>query len=784
MDSFNSADLVKETSSSSRFVAWALGLVAVLLPVFFIPSSAVSLPVAKAILLSIGILASLAAAILSTIQNGEIRIPWNLMTAGVLALPVAFLVSSLFGQTPLNSLWGFGYENTTFGFILLGTLATLLCASTFRDRAKIGFIQWGLLIASIVLGLFHVLRLVFGPSFLSLGLLTDTFSNTVGGWNELAFFFGFSAILSAIILELSKPTGKNKIIAYASLALSLVMMFIINFSTAWYVTGVFALIFLVFELSKVTVMSDGSSKRKISYHALAILILAIVSILASNAISTSVTQKLGLATVEVRPSWVATWDVLKSSLSENPLIGTGVNRFVSGWLMHKPVGINDTIFWNTDFNTGIGLLPTFAVTTGIVGIIAWLFFLFFLVKNGVRLMFKEGMENKERVVAVSSVFATFFLWVVAIIYTPSSALFALTFIFTGLMMASLYRAGFLRVKGFSLFAVPRASFVSVLVLIVVLIGVISLGFLFIERAVAQVYFGQAVVASNNNDLEKAENYLQRAMAVRPFDVFYRSQTNILMQKLSNLLQDKNASQDAVRNGFQTLLAGAIQNAQLATQINPTNYQNWLNLAQVYGSVVPRPFQIKDAFESSLNAYNKAKELNPYSPAILLSMARLEADNNDFNKASDYAEEATKLKANYADAHFLLSQLAVQQGNIKKAIEKTQTTIVLQPQNAGLYFQLGVLYFNIPDYPNAVQALTQAVTILPDYANARYFLGLSLARTGNKAGAVEQFEAIQKTNPDNQEIKKVLANLKAGKDPLSGIAGAQPTQRQNLPVSGQ
>ena len=110
---------------------------------------------------------------------------------------------------------------------------------------------------------------------------------------------------------------------------------------------------------------------------------------------------------------------------------------------------------------------------------------------------------------------------------------------------------------------------------------------------------------------------------------------------------------------------------------------------------------------------------------------------------------------------------------------------MSPQNAGLYFQLGILYFNLPDYTKASQALAQAVQIIPDYANARYFLGLSLARTGDKAGATAQFEAIQKTNPDNAEIKSVLANLKAGKDPLSGLGkDVQPSNRQTLPVSGQ
>ncbi|MFZ3020282.1 MAG: tetratricopeptide repeat protein [Minisyncoccia bacterium] len=784
MDGFNNVAEVNRDTNSSRFAVWVLGLVAILLPVFFIPSMAVSIPVAKMILLSVGILAALAAVILSTIQHGEIRIPWNLMTAGVLSLPLAFLVASIFSPTPSNSLWGYGYENGTFGFILICSLATLLLASLYRDKAKQGMILWGTLIASCVLGIFHIARFIFGASKLSFGLFVDNFANTVGTWNELSVWFGFIAIVSAILLSISQPQGKKKFIAYLSLLVSVVMMFIINFLTAWYLVGAFALVFMVFELSRTNMSADGATRRKISWHALFLVILALVCVLANNVISTSVTQKMGIATVEVRPAWVATWDVLKSTLTERVLIGTGANNFTSAWLTHKPAGINDTIFWNSDFTTGIGLIPTFAVTTGLLGIIAWLFFLVLVIRNGIRLLFREGVDVNEKLYSIISVFATFFLWAVAFFYTPSSALLAMAFIFTGLMIASMYRAGYLKEKGFSLFSVPRASFVSVLVLIVVLIGVVSLGFLFVERAIAQVYFGEALVAGNNSQIDNAENYLNRAIAIHPFDTFYRSLSNVSMTKLSNLLQDQNAKAEDVRSGFQNLLSSGIRNAQLATQVNPSSYQNWMNLAQVFGSVVPKPFQIKDAYESSKDAYGKAKALNPYSPSIMLSMARLELDSGNLVTAASFAEEAVKLKNDYADAHFFLSQIAVQQGNVQRAIEKTQTTILLSPQNAGLYFQLGVLYFNVPDYSRAALALAQAVQILPEYANARYFLGLSLARTGDKAGATAQFEALQKTNPDNTEIVKVLANLKAGKDPLSGITGgaSKPAERTSLPVT--
>jgi TolA-binding protein len=63
-----------------------------------------------------------------------------------------------------------------------------------------------------------------------------------------------------------------------------------------------------------------------------------------------------------------------------------------------------------------------------------------------------------------------------------------------------------------------------------------------------------------------------------------------------------------------------------------------------------------------------------------------------------------------------------------------------------------------------------VELVPDYANARYFLGLAYDRLNRESDAIAQFEAIQKTNPDNAEVNLILSNLKSGR---SAFANAKP-----------
>jgi len=96
-----------------------------------------------------------------------------------------------------------------------------------------------------------------------------------------------------------------------------------------------------------------------------------------------------------------------------------------------------------------------------------------------------------------------------------------------------------------------------------------------------------------------------------------------------------------------------------------------------------------------------------------------------------------------------------------------------PSDVGVAFQLGLLYYNDKQYDKAQAEFERAIGLNENYSNARYFLGLIYDQAGKKDEAISQFEKIAKLNPDNEEVKKILANLKGGKTALEGITPAQP-----------
>jgi Flp pilus assembly protein TadD len=97
--------------------------------------------------------------------------------------------------------------------------------------------------------------------------------------------------------------------------------------------------------------------------------------------------------------------------------------------------------------------------------------------------------------------------------------------------------------------------------------------------------------------------------------------------------------------------------------------------------------------------------------------------------------------------------------------------------------LGLLEYNNAAYGDAASALEKAVTIQPDYSNARYFLGLSYARLGRTKDALTQFSQLAVTNPDNQTVASAITALESGKSlfaPVSTPAAAA-AKSPKLPI---
>ena len=767
-------------------------LVVFLSPLFFVPGSFVSVQFGTSLLFAFGAILSVFTYIASRLKKGSIELPESklFIFGSLLAVPLIYTLSSLSKGFSRMSFLGYTFDISTVGFIILGFVFIHLVSTVFRSKEKIFYSYVAVVVSLLAVATFLVLRMIFGSDFLAFGLFTDLTSTAVGGWNSTGIFFGLGAILSLLTFEMLSLTKVTRALVLVALVASLFFLSLVNFGTIWIIVAVTALLFLVYKMfsnNDMMNISWGDRLKKIPPVSLAVLVISLVFTFGGTFLGSRMANTFNVSSIDVRPTMAVTLDIVKNTLKSEPLFGSGPNTFATQWLSYKPADINSTIFWNTDFAYGVGLLPTFAVTTGVLGILSWILFFVVFLMFGFKAIFSKNLDQFSLYLTVSSFFIALYLWIMAFIYVPSIVVFILTLFFTGLFFATLYVNNVLKMKTFVFNTNPRVGFgvTLALVSIFVLTGTLAYGLLNNSRSLW--HFQKSAFAINvNGDTETSEAELAKAIALVPYDLYYRAQSEIAILKINNLLaQDlSKANREEVSAVFQTELAKAINSATNAQQADDSNYLNWVALGRAFEVAVPPQTQVPGAYERAVGAYTKAFERNPQNPGISLLFARLEASKNDLKKAKEYAILAINQKPNYTDAYYFLAQLEVADKNIPGAIDSVTAATIIEPNNPGVFFQLGLLKYNAEDFPGAIEAFKKSLELAPDYANSKYFLGLALVLTGDVAEAIRQFEALSATNPDSQEVKFILENLKAGKSPFANAQPPitpSPENRQTPPV---
>jgi len=771
-------------NSFDSLAAWVLTIGAFLLPLYFLPGKVLPLEFEKTILLSAVIVIAFLLWVIARLKEGAFSIPRHVLLLGGLFVLAAFFVSTLFSPSFNASFGGFVYEIGTFASMLFLFLLMFLSSMLFRSEQRILRLYTALIASFALVFLFHISRLLLGADFLSFGIFVSNISSLAGKWNDVAVITGMTTLLSFLALEFAAPSKTTKTLLYVSLVISLILLAIVNFFLVWVVLGVIALIILVFNLtfSQFTKGNTGPEGRNISIPAISILLISVLFLVAGASLGRTIADFTNISHAEVRPSWGATASIVGETWKENFLLGSGPNRFTNQWLLHKPDGINETFFWNTDFSSGIGLIPTFAVTTGPLGTAAWIiFFLLFLYITGFRSLFVSGSQT-ARFISISSAIVSLYLWIVAIFYVPNIVIFSFAFLMTGVLIAASSYQGRSRNFNFSVTKDPRVGFVSVLALIVLLIASVLGGYTVFQKQLSISRLSASRLAfTDAGDFLKAEEMIGKAIQVNSTDSLYRLLSDIEIARLNELLNQPDATLETIRAEFQQTLGEAINAGQKATELDETNYANWLALGEVYAAVVP--LEIPGAYENAKTSFKRALELNPKSPAIVFEQARLEATRGNNKEARAQIKEALVLKSNYTDALFLLAQIDINEGNVRGAITSLERASLVNPNDIGLFFRLGLLKYSESDYAGAIFALERSISLSPNYSNAKYFLGLSYNNTGRTEDAIRVFGEVLQLNPDNTEVQQIIENLNDGKNPFDGIIppAEQPEDRNQPPI---
>lgn len=765
-----------------RALFFIFQVVVFLSPLFFVPFTSVPFQIGKTAFIMFGVLIVFFGWALYRLKDGSFEIPKSLLYLSAVVSLVTYGLATLFSGNTASSLVGQSFELGTLSFFAISIFFFLLTPLLVKTSERVFYTYTVLFVSALLVGLYHVLRFFFGADFLSFGILTTATSNLIGKWNDLGAFFGCIGLLSVITLERVVLTKLHKIIAWSALVLSLFVMAVVNFPTAWIALASLLAVFFIYELSVKKDLGTGEFKRKIPAITLVVLILACVFAFTNGTLGNVIASSFGISQVEVRPSWESTVEISGKVLSKDALFGVGPNRFQTEWLLNKPAGINNTVFWNVDFNYGIGFIPSFIVTTGLVGFagIVLLLGLFLLTAFKAIFIVRDSGSPVSAFLVLSSFFTSLYLVIFSVVYVPSPVLWILMFLMLGLFVSSVILHGAGSTIRFSSGESQVKSFFSVLLCILIIIGVSVALYKTTIRVIANVSFQKGITLINvDGNLDQGEKFIARAIEMSPSDVYNRFMSELYLVRTSNVLNDTTISQTEMAQKFQSVLGVSIEAAREALSYDETNYQNHVSLGRVYEAVVP--LGVQGSYESAKAAYEGAVALSPENPELYLLLARLEVANKNVEAARTYISTALQKKSDYVDGIFLLSQIEIGQGRLTEALKTVEALAILSPNDPGVFFQLGLLRYNQKDYAGSIQAFERAVTINPQYANAKYFLGLSYFQVGNKEGAQTQFTDLVASNPENEEVKTILSNLKAGKSPFANQADSRPEKRATPPL---
>ena len=743
-----------------------VSILAVIIPAFALPIIGTPFYFTKFFLVFVGVVALLALFFFIALREHSFSVDVSVLRAGVVLLPIGYLVVSLFSSQPLLSFVGERVEADTFFFALIASLVAILTSVFIRNASDGLRIFTVFLFAGIFVALFQVIHVIFGGAFEFLGF-TGATDNLIGKWKDLGILVGLLGSLSLVTLELVPLKFRQMVLLVGTVVLSLVVLAVVNSTVAWFLFGLVALATFISVVTRHVMLFSPSPEKKPKTGVLAgiVVVIAAVFVFFGTSISNPFANLLSVQSLEVRPSFQGTFDVARGVYEENALFGSGPNTFSYQWLLHRSPDIAQTPFWNVTFLQGAGFIPTTFTTGGILLSIFWLFFIGAIVYTILRaLLFTKQQGGREVFfVTLLASLSVLYLLVAHFFYATGQALVMLMFVFVGVLLAMLRGTRMVKTVSFTFAQSQRIAltFVTagVIILIVAAGAVYGIGRMY----VAAYYHEQGLQAGNRGELDRAYEHVETATRLYPIDRHFRTLALIDVANMNALANTAEEDREALQSDFELALTRSLENTNQAIARNPARFENWMTRGTVLSFVLPS--NIDGAYENTIALYEEARLRSPTSPEVDLRIAETHLTQGAVEPAKVALDEALRKKPDYTNAVLLRANIAIQENNLDEAIVSLENAAFLNPDNAQLFYQIGILHLQNENYESGALAFETALGIVPDFANAAFFLAQAYTFLGETDAARQLLEQLRERNPDQVQLTELINALNEGSNPF-------------------
>jgi tetratricopeptide (TPR) repeat protein len=740
-----------------------LALVA-LSPVLIIPGSGITVPQGKFLLMAAAIGVITCAWAAARFVEGQVSVPWSPILAAAVLLPLAYAVSALLSGSFLSSFVSGLGEQDTVATVVLVVLALAATAWYVRSATALRDVTFALIAGLVLLIAFEVARVLVPAFTLVGGFFPIPVATAAGTWHDLGILAALCAYLTLALPLLGLLESiRLRAVALGVSAATFAFLIVISLSDVWYSIAIMGAVTAVFLLIREERHDAGQVVRMVAPWALMTLSAILVGWFSSG-IHSALPEGIKRVAVEVRPSWQGTLDISQATLSEGKTLffGSGPNSFAKNWVRSKPAGVNETLFWNYDFNAGVGTVPTSLVTLGVVGIITWaILAVAFLYTLGSALRHSQLKDEASAIFVLGVV--TLYLFTYQIIYVPGIVGSLYLFVLLGALSgyASLHRCTALPIGMRHAGHFLTGAAVAVPVAAALLIAIPG------ARAVASdVAVNRAITEyAANQDPTRAAEDVQRAISWWGSNSrAHRAAVELGIIEMSRIAASGGA---ANQETLQATLTKTIEHGLSAIRIDDSDYQNWLTLAQLYQELSGAG--VEGAIAEARTAYQEALADNPSNPVPHVRLAQLAIAEKDAQTALKHLDEAIRLKQNFALAHYIRSQLLAETGNLEGAVQSAAAVVQIVPQDPLAWYSLGTILYAGKAYSDAASAFAKAAILRPDYANAYFMYGMTASAVGEFGQATQAFMKVAELDPNQPLIPALIANVSQGKQPLEGLS---------------
>lgn len=702
---------------------------------------------------------------------GEMNLKRTPLDLPILLFLFVYGLSTIFSVDKWHSFWGF-FGDPTHGWmnVLVAVFAYYLLVNHFNEKF------FKKLVLATIISNFFVLVIAFLGFFGSEGLLEKIATivpvSTIGSFTGLSIFAAMMIpVVVSKLFNLFAAQENRKIFKISGifalfilLIANLATLSILSSFTPWLSVVVGVSFFLIFVLADLVRPSKNS---------VWIPMVVFLAILAMLLIGKGLPIKINLP-METTPNYSLSWDIAKSSLKENPVLGSGPATFGYDFSKFKPQDFNTNAFYNLRFYQGTGVFFESLSTAGILGAISLVLLILSFVSVAVYLLSREKELNKINSLGIVS---SAFIFVVASLasqFDGAIAIFGLLICSVSVaVLAWESRSEESHLK-LSLKASPKFALAFAFIFMVISAGVVFL-FLFIGKAfVADVYAGQ-VTRQKQVSEDGSISKLIKASNLFGNEGRYLTRIGQEYMVLANNEFLKKEDERNVEN-----IRRYLQNSVVAAQQGSNLMKNDVLAAEVLAQMQENAvFYAPESRSLAEEAYKNALALEPQNSIYFIKLGQLktsdiagkteEEKKKAAEEARDLFQQAIDKKPNSAPAYYNIALMQEALGEKDKAIESMATAFKIEGSNATYEFNLARILQDRANKEDLIIAETLYNDILKkneNDLNTNFSLGTLHEKNGKNDEAISQYQKVESLLSENdsdvkKRIEKMISNVKQG-----------------------